>query len=114
MTVGTKTITTTRTVHVCDCCDEQIVTWQSCKICDRDIGDCCLRRFFAHSPNPRLALSVGFYACKDCEEAGQDVAGTPFIDLIRDKVKEADAYVLGVLERWRTWAKERREKGGAT
>lgn len=116
MIVGTKTIKTTRSlvVHVCDRCDRHLDSWRSCKICHREVGYCCSSLMLAYDPGQQGAFDLGFYVCKDCEEAGKDVAGTPYIDLIRDKVKAADAYVLAVLEWWSEWAKERREKGGAT
>lgn len=115
--MGTKVIKTTseETIRVCDRCDKQIDSWRSCKICQREVGHCCSKLVLVYAPGQTAVIDRGFYVCKDCDEAGKDVPATSFTDLIRDKVKEADAYVLDVLERWREWAKLRREKkGGAT
>ena len=112
--MGTKVITSEQTIYVCDRCNKQIrYWWVSCRICKRDIGPCCFERCDVGSCSSVLIDPI-FHVCKDCDEAGKDVPATSFTDLIRDKVKEADAYVLAVLERWREWAKLREKKGGAT
>ena len=110
--MGTKVIKTTseQTIYVCDRCDKQIDARRSCKICQREVGYCCSQLAQVYDSGQQESLDLRFYVCKDCDEAGRDVHGRPYIDLIRDKVKEADACVLS----WRARAKLRRDKGDAT
>lgn len=111
--MGTKMVTTTteRTVHVCDRCARQIDSRQNCFVCRREVGYCCstLVRGCYNEPGH---YDLTFQVCKDCDEAGRDVCGTPFVERIRDKAQECDLYVADQFERWKAWAEERRERKG--
>ncbi len=111
--MGTKTIATTteRTIHVCDRCAKQIDSYRNCLICRREVGFCCSKLVLGYHNEPGH-YDFSFHVCKDCDEAGRDVCGVPFIDSIRDKAKECDAYMVKVFADWKACAKERRERKG--
>lgn len=102
------TTTTTRTVHICDRCGKQVDNPQTCNICGRECGYCCASGMagFTNLQDQRV-LDPFFRVCKACQKAGEDVAGTPMIDLIRQEVRRADQVIGGLLDRWREMAKER-------
>lgn len=106
--MGTKTVTTTKTVRTCDGCGREIDHAQTCQICRRECCYSCRSFICLHDGSPGL-IDVGFNVCSDCKVAGEDVCGVAYRDLMRAAVKEADAVLMKLLTRWREWAKEREE-----
>lgn len=111
--MGKKEVQTThtKTVDVCDRCGKEVMggSLSRCDICRREVGYCCGRLRPAYEPGCPVYIDLGFHVCKDCDEAGADVTGSHFIDLIRAEVKRCDEAVDALITRWREWAKGRRE-----
>lgn len=111
--MGQREVTETvkRLVPTCDVCgqDWPVTYARHCFICGRSTCFRCNKgRQLAGSNGKLLELYV--LVCTDCQAADKDVCGTPFSELIREGIANADSAATKLLERWKEWSEERRAK----
>ena len=111
-----KQRTETRTVEVecCDLCGRDVGGFspRHCCVCNRSGCYQCLAGtpFYSADDDRRAYMDLFMSICKDCEAAGNDVAGVPFLESMRVAVDNCDAELRRLMARWREWAAERRAK----
>lgn len=112
--MGTKTIKVSKpvVVPVCDICGRQGHANDSLRRCYICRAEGCWSCHVGVQFQEREAHFVELFLpiCKPCIAAGENVCGESFQSLVKAVMKDADAKLVELFERWGAWAKECKAK----
>lgn len=107
-----KTVEKTRTVEVlvCDFCERECGTGNTCHICGKwGCYRCTKFTALYHDKPGRCFADQYIHVCQDCDEAGEDVSGISYQESIRITFDNADHEAKRVIGLWREWRNRRAE-----